>query len=224
MGVSFTKVTPKRVLAGFISGSILGAYFYDKYESHKLHKRAIQLAKEIGDHPVHPSHLLTQSKNLIFFWTTKNSFSGHLLGNNFRKYAGLYLTLAGIDYDLYEVVLSKATFSSRIPGSTTPTFDQFVKEFYQNREKYLERMEEMTEPKEYISYWNESVKTDKLLYSLNGKDSVLRGNLFDGIIACNESDSFLRRIGDSFLKRKKIESIIKSTFELIELHRIKGSC
>lgn len=217
MGLASSKISPIKGAAVATSAGILSAYVYDWAACKKLNEEAEQRAAAIGELPLDPSS--NEAKKLILFWTAKNAFYNQLTASNFKQYAGNYLTKAGIDYDTYDFVLTKATFPSRIPGTTNPSFEQFVGDMYKRKERAFELMDEISAPERYRTQWQEvksGKEKEKIIYSLNELDGVFGRDLVDGIIPCGQNDSFFRRIAKAFIKREQLKNIIERTFELIE--------
>lgn len=173
---------------------------------------------QIGERPV--SNDIHPQKNLVLFWTAKNSFHSQLTRENFRKYTGNYLTKAGVDYSVHDFVLSKATFPSRQQSSlVNSTFDDFLREFYKSKDRAIQGMSEISAPESYQQQWNEirnASANGKLVYSVNEKDSVLGNEIISGIIPCAQNESFIKRLAMSFIKRYQLQRIVDSTFSLIE--------
>ena len=173
---------------------------------------------QIGERPV--SNDIQPQKNLVLFWTAKNSFHSQLTRENFRKYTGNYLTKAGVDYSVHDFVLSKATFPSRQQSSSVnSTFDDFLREFYKSKDQAIQSMSEISAPESYQQQWIEirnASANGKLVYSVNEKDSVFGNEIINGIVPCAQNESFSKRLAMSFMKRYQLQRIVDSTFSLIE--------
>jgi hypothetical protein len=169
------------------SSAILGAYGYDELECWKIHHAALQKASTLGEEPLSATASLSQERRLILYYTCRNSFHHQIIASSFSKYAGNYLTRAGIDYELHQFILSKAQF----PTSQVHDKDAMARELYSSAENYAVLMEGI-QPEKYQIAW-QRVKNAPVLCALSSDDSVYsKGRMF--VIPCEQSSSFAMRL------------------------------